>query len=129
VVALLRGHHRNDALLLRHALALRALGRHDELAAARAELQARFDAAALRGDTVHLREQARFTLHVLGDARGALALARRNWQVQKELADTRILLEAGLAARDRAALQPELRWIHAQGLEDVAVARLAGRAS
>ncbi|QBE64414.1 tetratricopeptide repeat protein [Pseudoduganella lutea] len=129
VPALLRAHHRNDALLLRHALALRAMGRHEALAPARAELQARFDAAARRGDAVHLREQARFTLHLLGDARAALALAQRNWRVQKELADTRILLEAGLASRDRAALQPVLRWIRAQGLQDVVVTRLVERAS
>ncbi|QCP14747.1 tetratricopeptide repeat protein [Pseudoduganella umbonata] len=129
VPALLRGHHRNDALLLRHALALHALGRQDALAPVRAELQARFDAAALRGDAVHLREQARFTLHLRGDARAALALAQRNWQVQKELADTRLLLEAGLAARDRTALQPVLRWIREQGLQDVVVARLAEKAA
>jgi tetratricopeptide (TPR) repeat protein len=129
VPALLKAHHRNDGLLLRHALALGALGRREALAPVRAELQARFDAAALRGDAVHLREQARFTLHVRGEARAALALALRNWQVQKELADTRILLEAGLAARDRAALQPVLRWIRAQGLQDVVVARLTGKAS
>ncbi len=129
VPALLRDHHRNDALLLRHALALQALGRRDALAPVRAELQARFDAAALRGDAVHLREQARFTLHVIKDMPAALALAQRNWQVQKELSDTRILLEAGLAARDRAALQPVLRWIRAQGLQDVVVARLVERAS
>lgn len=129
VPALLRGHHRNDGLLLRHALALQALGKQEALAAVRDELQARFDAAALRGDAVHLREQARFTLHLRGDVRAALALARRNWQVQKELADTRILLEAGLAARDRAALQPVLRWIRAQGLQDVVVARLTEQAS
>jgi Tfp pilus assembly protein PilF len=129
VPALLRDHHRNDGLLLRHALALRALGRHAELAPVRTELQARFAAAAMRGDAVHLREQARFTLHLLDDARGALALAQRNWRVQKELADTRILLEAGLAARDLAALQPALRWIRAQGLQDVVVSRLAERAS
>lgn len=129
VPALLKAHHRNDALLLRHALALQALGRREALAPVRAELQARFDAAELRGDAVHLREQARFTLHLRGDARAALALARRNWQVQKELADTRILLEAGLAARDGAALQPVVRWIRTQGLQDVAVARLVEKAS
>ena len=129
VPALLREHHRADGLLLRHALALQALGYTAALAPVRAELQARFDAAALRGDQVHLREQARFTLSVLGDARTALALAQRNWQVQKELADTRLLLEAGIAARDRAALRPVLAWIRAQGLEDVAVTRLLARLS
>jgi predicted Zn-dependent protease len=129
VPALLRGFERVDALLLRQALAQRALGDERALAPLRAELQARFDAAALRGDTVHQREQARFTLHVLGDARAALALARRNWRIQKELADTRILLEAAQSAGDQTSRHAVLAWVRAQGLEDVAIARLAGSAA
>lgn len=129
VAALLRGRESVDALLLRQALALRWLGDARALAPVRATLQARFDAAARRGDGSHLREQARFTLHVLGNSRAALALAQRNWAMQKELADTRILLEAGLAAHDSAALRPVLRWIRMLGLEDAMVARLVARAS
>ncbi len=129
VPALLRDDLRADALLLRQAIALKRLGYRAGLAPVQAELQARFDAAALRGDQVHLREQARFTLHVLGDAKAALALAQRNWFVQKELADTRLLLEAGVAAGDKAALQPVLQWVRGTGLEDTAVAALVRRAS
>jgi Tfp pilus assembly protein PilF len=121
---LLAPFQRIDSLLLRHALALQQQGRARELAAARAELQARFDAAALRGDSVHLREQSRFTLHLLGDARSALALARRNWDTQKELPDLRLLLESARAAGDAASVAQAAAWVRQHGLEDVAVARL-----
>src|SRR5437588_11570286 len=39
---------------------------------------------------VHIREEARFTLHLLNDPQTALKLAQENWQVQKESADLRI---------------------------------------
>ena len=67
------------------------------------QLRDRFEASRLRGDRVHLREEARFTLHLLNDPKAALKLAQENWQVQKEPADVRILLEAALAAHDAAA--------------------------
>jgi hypothetical protein len=73
---------------------------------------------------VHQREQARFELYLRGDARSALALARRNWEVQKEPADMRILLETALAAGDKAAAKPVLDWIGAHGVQDQALAQL-----
>jgi thioredoxin-like negative regulator of GroEL len=118
--ALLAPHARVDGLLLRHALALR---QGPELA----ELAARFDAGERRGDGVHLREQARFELALRGDARRALAIARRNWDVQKETLDARILLEAALAAGDVAAARPVLDWMRGARVEDVQLARLAAQ--
>jgi adenosyl cobinamide kinase/adenosyl cobinamide phosphate guanylyltransferase len=68
---------------------------------------------------VHLREEARFTLHLLNAPDPALKLAQENWQVQKEPADVRILLEAALRA-DAAAVVDEVReWLSNSGLEDV----------
>jgi thioredoxin-like negative regulator of GroEL len=125
--ALLAPHARVDGLLLRHALALRAGGRARDLAPELAELAARFDAGERRGDGVHLREQARFELALRGDARRALAIARRNWDVQKETPDARILLEAALAARDVAAARPVLDWMRGAHVEDVRLARLAAQ--
>lgn len=113
VPALLHEWEDVDALLLRQALALRWQGDAAALAPVRAQLQARFAAAARHGDNVHLREQARFTLHVLGNSRAALALAQRNWQVRKGWADARILLETAIAAQDSAALLPVLHWLGA----------------
>jgi Tfp pilus assembly protein PilF len=125
VIALLREHTRIDGLLLRHALALRQVASGgDALRSADAELKARFEAAMRRGDTVHQREQARYELHIRGDARAALALAQQNWAVQKESADMIVLLEAAARAGDRAAAAAVIDWAARHALEDVAVARL-----
>lgn len=126
-LALVETHARADALLLRRALALQQLGQAARLQQDIAELSARFDAALRRGDRVHQREQAVFTLHLLGDARAALALALENWAVQKEAADIRIVLEAALAARDPAAAKPVLQWLRRSGFTDSAIAGLAER--
>lgn len=125
VVTLLKDQQRIDALLLRHALALQALpGQQAPFRAAKAELAARFHAAMQRGDTVHQREQARFALFLQQDLPAALQLAQKNWAIQKEVPDMRILLEAALAARNYAAAQPVLAWVAANGVEDVALQRL-----
>ncbi|NHZ32090.1 hypothetical protein [Massilia rubra] len=126
VIALVKDHTRIDALLLRHALALRqgGAGAGDALRNADAELKARFEAAMRRGDTVHQREQARYELHIRANANTALALAQQNWAVQKESADMIILLEAAAKAGDKAAAAPVIDWVAKHALEDVAVARL-----
>src|SRR5262249_26306266 len=109
VLELLRGARRSDPLLLRCALAEKALGLAAWRASA-AELAARIAASRLRGDRVHLREEARYALELAGDVRGALALARENWQVQKEPADLLILAASAVAARDAAALAAVHAW-------------------
>ena len=126
VIALVKDQTRIDGLLLRHALALKqSLGAGAALRNADAELAARFNAAMQRGDTVHQREQARYELHVRGDAKTALVLAQKNWDVQKESADMRVLLEAALKSGNKAAASPALEWASKNNVEDVAVARLA----
>nr|WP_315397262.1 hypothetical protein [uncultured Duganella sp.] len=130
VLTLLQDQTRIDALLLRRALALRQQGGQARaLAIDVKELAARFDAAAQRGDTVHQREQARFELQLRGNAALALALAKKNWAVQKEPADIRIYLEAALAARDPGAARPVVDWVAQHHIEDVAVSKLVGRIS
>lgn len=130
VVELLNNQTRVDALLLRYALALQAQS-PATAAASIEQLQQRFEAARLRGDSIHDREQARFELHLLNNAQAALKTAQANWQVQKEPADVRILLEAALAADNRAAAQPVLAWLKASGMQYAAllplVAALAPR--
>lgn len=123
VQALLREHLRIDGLLLRHTIASHVSAPTEGNALA--ELQARFTAAARRGEAIHQREQARFELHLRHNARAALELALANWQVQKEPADLRILMEAAVAARDPAAARPALAWRRRQGLEDLKIASLA----
>lgn len=93
-----------DALLLRLAIAWR---RTKDAAApqARAEMQERFDAAAVRADRSHARERARFALDVFDDAPAALREAELNWTLQREPADAVLLLRAAQAAQ--AAGQPD----------------------
>ena len=126
VIELVKDQTRIDTLLLRYALALQQLPSEDgALPGAREQLRARFSAANQRGDSVHQREQARFELHLQGDAKAALALAEKNWAVQKEPADMRVYLEAALKSGDKAAAAPVLAWIRKNAVEDVAIARLA----
>ena len=123
VLALLRDQTRADPLFLRYVLALKAEA-SPELAAQVEQLRARFAASRMRGDRVHLREEARFTLHLAGDGRQALQLAEENWKVQKEVADLRILLESALATHDAAALTTVTEWLERSRLEDVHIKAL-----
>ena len=123
VVALLWDKTAADPLLLRYALALQA--QHSkELPAQVEQLRDRFAASRLRGDRVHLREEARFTLHLLNAPQAALRLARENWHVQKEPADVRVLLEAALAADDTAAIDAVTEWLRNSRLENVQLQRI-----
>src|SRR5262249_905596 len=88
-----------------------------------AMLAERFRAMRDRGDAVHRREETRFEL-LRGDARRALSLARDNWEVQREPADARVLLEAALSAGDRAAAAPVLSFVADNHLEHPRIASL-----
>jgi predicted Zn-dependent protease len=124
VVFLLQSETRADGLLLRLALAEQAL-KLPTFQNHTAELAARFAASRDRGTTVHVREEARFTLALLHDARRALPLAQANWKVQREPADARILLESALAAKNPPAAQPVLAWMKNNRVEDFHLQQLA----
>jgi len=114
---------RSDVLLLRLALAAKAV--NDPRAAVwTRELGARFDAARARGDTTHEKEESRFALALQGDPKRALALARSNFELQREAADARALLEAALAARDAPAAEPALKWLREHSVQGMALRRL-----
>ena len=117
VARLLQDKTRADALLLRYALALYAMQAPGAAAQVDA-LRVRFDAAMLRGDTVHQREQARFELALRNQPAVAVNLARLNWAVQKEPADFRILAETAAASGDLAALTLVVDWLKKSGLQD-----------
>ena len=126
VVTLLKDWTRSDPLLLRLALAEKGLGA-SALDEHLRTLKSRFDAAAMRGDKLRQREEARFNLYLLGQRSRALALAKENWTVQREPHDARILLEAALAANDPRAAQPALDWLARTGYEDPYLRGLAAR--
>ena len=126
--SLLADSAKNDALLLRLALAERSLpDKRGEFADHRRELADRFAAARRRGDTVHLREEARFRLDVENDIPAALVLAKANWNVQREPADLRILAAAARASGENDARRTVTDWLASTRLEDVAVVALAER--
>ena len=116
-IDLLRGREAQDNLLLRLAIAGYQLQSTE--GAHWAQLYAdRVEAAQRDGDTVHIREQARFALEVQHDASGALALAARNWSQQREPADLRIYWRAARAS-GAAAHETALRqWFSATHYED-----------
>jgi tetratricopeptide (TPR) repeat protein len=117
VVELLKEKERSDILLMRLALAEKALNlpkakEHE------AVIQARFDAARMRGDKLHIQDESRFNLYFLNNTKEALRFAQENWRGQHEPSDARMLLEAALAAKDRAAAQPALDWLNQSHIED-----------
>jgi hypothetical protein len=126
VVTLLGDKTRSDTLLLRLVLAESAL--KDPSAKQRqATLAARFNAAEMRGDTVHQQEEARFALAMENNPGKALERARENWAVQREPRDARVFLEAAVALNDREAAQPVLEWLKSSGIEDTYLLGLAQR--
>lgn len=126
VVALLRDKTRADGLLLRYALARQQLHATDS-AQTIATLSARFAEARARGTALHVREEAIFTLKLLGNAARALTLAQENWQAQREPADARILLEAALAAHQPQAAARVVQWLEHTQIEDPCLRALAAR--
>ena len=123
---LVTGRTDNDGLLLRLALA-EAKTRAADASVHADLLGARFVASHLRGDTVHRREEARYELGLRHDPAVALALARANWDVQREPWDVRILLEAALAAGEPSAAAPALAFLDEHHLEDPRIRELAAR--
>ncbi|MDB5822319.1 MAG: hypothetical protein JWR21_1023 [Herminiimonas sp.] len=127
VQAMLKDKTPSDGLLLRLALAEREL-KAPTAAERAAQLSARYQAAGMRGDTVHQQEESRFDLQIFNDAPRALWLARENWKVQKEPRDARVLLEAAKAARDPEAAAPVLSWLGSSHIEDAFLTDLARQA-
>jgi Tfp pilus assembly protein PilF len=108
----------SDALLLRRAIALKRLD-SPLLKPVAETLTARFEAARLRGENYHAREQARLALEVQGQAKPALQLALQNWAQQKEPADAVLLQRAAQAAGQQAAVEPEIKRLIQAGWMDV----------
>ncbi len=128
VITLLADWERSDILLLRLALAGRAI--NDSRAKGWAtQLRERFLAAAQRGDRLHEQEAARFELDIEGNPPKALDLATRNYQDQKEPRDAEILMRAALAAKQPRAAAPAIGWIRSSRYEDPQLAALAARLS
>ena len=124
VVALLKDNQAADPVLLRVALAYKQLhGKNNPLTRdATTMLGERYDAALLRGDKSHGREQSRYELELRGDTRAALGYAKSNWAVQHEPADEVVLARAAHASHRDDAAAPLWQFLRDTGGRD---ARLA----
>ncbi|HEV7489175.1 MAG TPA: tetratricopeptide repeat protein, partial [Rhodanobacteraceae bacterium] len=117
-----------DTLLLRRVQAAIRSGATDAASSAD-DLGQRFAALRARGDRVHLREEARYTLEILHSPDAALALALENWHVQKEPLDARIALECALAAHKPQAARDVIETIASTHLESQRIAELVREAA
>lgn len=124
VLDLLENEIRDDALLLRAAIAARDTSREERAREYTLMLEDRFREAKLRGDFLHLRDAALFELELKHDARQALQYAARNWQRQKDPEDALMLLRAAVAANAPTAARPVLEWMKRHGIEDAALSEL-----
>lgn len=108
-----------DAVLLRQATAMRRLNQ-PEWKTLRATLRGWNGELARRGDdlSLHGREQALVALWLDDDAAGALQIARRNLDLQREPIDWWIALQSAHQAKDTAALQQLQDAMQQTGLVD-----------
>jgi tetratricopeptide (TPR) repeat protein len=114
-------------VLLRRAIAQSRIdaGRTQD---ALAELEERLKVSAQRGERTHLREETRLALEFPRDGadgrQAALALARDNFNVQRETEDIRLFARAVMITRDPAALAILKEWLQRSHYEDIAVDQL-----
>ena len=124
VVLLLRDHVMDNGILLRAAIAANRQGRSEIAEVWKTQLRSRFQEIRLRGSEPHGRYEARFTLELLEAPEQALELALENWRKQKELRDSRNVLEAALATRDAAAAEHVLQFLRENQTDDAILSRL-----
>ncbi len=124
VLTLLADHTQSDTAFLRIVLAQAAL-KSPELGRYVWTMSARFEALRQRGSEYFGREEVRFALDLQKDPKTALALAQDNWKVQREPWDTRVLLQAALAAKQPQAALPALDFIDRNKLQDPVIESLA----
>ncbi len=119
VLSLLEKETQDDALLLELVLAAKQTQNKQRLGMYRREFNDRLQAAQMRGDILHQREHAIFLLEIEKDKKRALVLAKTNWIIQKEPADTRLLLAASISNGDEEAIKEIIQWKNANKLQDI----------
>ena len=102
-------------------MAARKSGRLDQALKFESRLEERFDEVRRRGDKPLGRFEARYLLEIKKQPQRALSLAIENWQLQKEFHDTKLVLEAALAARRPEQAQPVLEFLASNGTQHAAL--------
>ena len=118
-LAVLQPLPQTDAVLLRQATAMRRLNNPD-WKTLRATLREWNAELARRGDdlTLHGREQALVALWLDDDAPGALQIARRNLDLQREPIDWWVALQSARQAKDALAVQQLQKDMQQVGIVD-----------
>jgi tetratricopeptide (TPR) repeat protein len=124
---LLAGYDSMEPMLLRIALAQRALG-DPGLPHSRDLLATAFEVEAARGEAVHSREQARFLLDLEEQPAAALDAALANWRTQREPIDVLLLVRAARSAGRPQAGSAAREFVRREGLEDARLAPLSAGA-
>jgi len=114
-INLTTGYEQVDSLAVLRAIAEHRLNQPSELTS---HLNERFEEAQWRGDLLHRRELARFQLDVMNQPASAFENAWRNWQDQREPADTRLALRAAMAADEQSAERQIRQWLSAHAAVD-----------
>jgi hypothetical protein len=125
VLELLRNVPPADPVLLRLTQAKRRRG--EPVEAELETLRYRLQLSLTGADDTHAREAAYLALYLLDEPQQALSIALRNWAVQREPIDARLVLEAAIAAGAPTAAQPVADWLQASSVQHVALARLQAR--
>ncbi len=99
-----------DGVLIRRVLALRTLG-DSKAADLTATLDKRFALNLDLGLTAHAREETMYFLTIAADPAQALARAKVNWDLQHEIEDAMLLMQAAEAAGQPQAAQPVRDWM------------------
>ncbi|KAA1260167.1 hypothetical protein LF1_27060 [Rubripirellula obstinata] len=116
---LLKDHGDRNAVLLRVAIAAKVTG--DEVVASQytEKLTERLEAVRQRGDHPDRRISARCYLDLTNQPELALREALANWEVRRELEDSRLVLRAAVAAESPGDVREVKRFLRVARTEDV----------
>jgi predicted Zn-dependent protease len=106
----------SDPILLRRALAEQQVGAAPR--SSLAEWRAAVERSEQLGIALHLRELARGQLQLLNEPHLALKTALKNWEVQREPVDVRLLVDAAHAANNPSVLEQVREWQRTLRFED-----------
>ena len=116
VLSLLETAPQTDGLALQRALAAHAANSPQAKALIMSQAR-RYATAHAVGVEPELRDEAEFLLTLKNDAAGALKLAQRNFETQRDHEDVALLRRAAAAAKRPEALKPLQDWADSQHLE------------
>lgn len=117
VIALIPVGTRVDALKLRQALAAMSLG-DPAFKEMDRQMRAGFKAMHARGEALHIREEARYRLAAGDPIEKIIPLAQKNWAIQHEPWDARILIDSANRAGDSRLAKPVKVWLKQTGMKD-----------